>query len=125
QLRKLHRRELTRACRAFMQLRYLRYQPTRPVKPTRRYCMRPLQRIRWIGEVRVEPRLWQLLDCILRAPAGRVSFLDVAAHVYGTECESNPKIQKAVSALNSHLEDIRFPSTLYTEDGVVYFDRPL
>jgi hypothetical protein len=123
-LRRLHRQELKEACYIYIKRRGLHYKQTRPSKPTCGYCLMPGNRIRWNGEKKVEPKLWHLLDCVLKAGRARVSFLHVAREVWGLDYVPDRRIQRRVSDLNNALLAIGFPATLRSKQGTVFFAPP-
>jgi hypothetical protein len=80
----------------------------RPSQPTRDYCLFSRNRIRWEGGVKVEPRLWHLLGCLL--DHGEETPIEDAEEAMQPGREIRTKtLSNYVSKLNQHLADVMFP----------------
>lgn len=89
----------------------------RPPSPTLAYCLLPNERVRWNGTVAVEPRLYRLLELVLKEGAGKsaedflVSYREVEDAIYDPN-EDRPTcktLMNMVGELNEALEPIAWP----------------
>jgi hypothetical protein len=87
-----------------------RYDP-RPAVPTADYCLLPPNTLRWIGETELQPRLYALLDWLLKAKRWPVSF-DSVEHIVG---DNSKRVSTEISRLNTALEKVIFPTEFGTK----------
>jgi hypothetical protein len=100
-------------------------EPKRPAKPTVDYCCLAGNKIRWVTEKKVPPRLWQLLYYLIRVGDRAVDFAELREVLYdalaeargrvlslGAVSKEDRSIVNDVSKLSQALDEILFPWSL-------------
>jgi hypothetical protein len=81
----------------------------RPEFPTCEFCLIPPNRLRWQGEVTVEPRLWRLLGMAIRSMGTAIPFESIQEQIHADKPVNDKTIRNEIYELNKHLLDIAFP----------------
>jgi hypothetical protein len=89
----------------------------RPPMPTHAYCLVPPSQIRWLGEKRVQPRLWHLLGLVLDRGDSSIPFEEITEVVHQGKAVIDKTICNEIYELNKHLLDIRFPWGVKAQDA--------
>ncbi len=96
----------------------------RPDTPTRAYCLRPPNIVRWSCETRLGLRLWHLLGAILDAAGKPLRFDRAAAAIDHAQPPSDKTIRNYVSDLNKQLLDYPdWPLTFSTMAGAIITEK--
>jgi hypothetical protein len=91
----------------------------RHAEPTREYCLPAEGVIRWATTKRkVPPRLWHLLDYVLRQGEQRATYFELRRHVYKNHNKTDQSIANDIAAANGILLEVGQPWRLKSVENL-------